>query len=807
MMKKLIANAMSGLMVLGCVMSAAPKSLALDPNYISNPAIKEAVNIDYNWYTVWNDGQWQMEAVFSPPGATEVYEHQAVETLPEGISEKLDEMFQGDMPTEKNLINIALVGEQGVLDIEFGGITYEVGDIVGVGIPAAVYEDEAPTSEDTQNIDIVLNNPLTSLHFSSGQSIGDITLDYSANLSAMEKIELVEEGVSVNAITVAEGKQITADTIVIAGSVGEINIEGTLTSKVLFEAGAVYGSILAPTGTPALFNAFGQATVTFDYSASKTDIVISGNTSEDKVTLNGRFGLGKTDSLTIEKNATLDVSALQAYLPENEAPSEETRFHVSGRLYVYGKLIAPADTIIGTTGNAGRIFVAPWANVDAAFTYDKKPEMITFPKNKMLSWQDVEGGQTWLEDETTPETIVNGNDVAVSAVAVTNVNSMGEVYAEISEEAAQAAIDAAKAASASNVVVTFVTSLLSSGTAVSHQELVIPANVIAEMASESNFSINIKTELGDVALDHKALTTVADKLGTGVNALFTLVVEAKSTAGLPSAAQALIGGRTVVELEITDEKGKEIKDFDDGKAKVKLPYTLGVNENPNAVVVYYVDGSGATIPTVGHYSNGSISFETSHFSTYAIGYNVVSFKDVATSSNAKAAVDFIAARGITVGVGDNSFGASQTLKRGDYVIWLMRSFGITQDFVDSYNCTVATFTDVGEYRKDWYHVARDLGITSGTGNNKLSANLNITRAEMYQMTYNAIKSLSALPATQSGVTASSYSDYSQFATYFRTAIDSLVATGLVSESSTLRPKDAAVRSEIAVILYSILSNR
>jgi hypothetical protein len=80
--------------------------------------------------------------------------------------------------------------------------------------------------------------------------------------------------------------------------------------------------------------------------------------------------------------------------------------------------------------------------------------------------------------------------------------------------------------------------------------------------------------------------------------------------------------------------------------------------NPENIVIWYIGSSGnvVSIPN-GHYDSttGTVIFTTTHFSCYRIGYNEVSFKDVAANVWYGKAVAFIAARGITTGTGNSNY--------------------------------------------------------------------------------------------------------------------------------------------------------
>lgn len=81
--------------------------------------------------------------------------------------------------------------------------------------------------------------------------------------------------------------------------------------------------------------------------------------------------------------------------------------------------------------------------------------------------------------------------------------------------------------------------------------------------------------------------------------------------------QETIGDKPVYDLTLGAD-GQPITEFNGGKVKVRIPYTLQDGEDVNSIVIWYVNGE--TIENVvGVYSNGYVEFETEHFSYYTVG--------------------------------------------------------------------------------------------------------------------------------------------------------------------------------------------
>jgi hypothetical protein len=180
---------------------------------------------------------------------------------------------------------------------------------------------------------------------------------------------------------------------------------------------------------------------------------------------------------------------------------------------------------------------------------------------------------------------------------------------------------------------------------------------------------------------------------------------------LPDDVKAAIGSRPLIELSLSVD-GKQTGWSNPGApVTVAIPYTPTAEElaHPESIVIWYIDGSGNTVSVPnGRYDpeTGTVTFSVTHFSLYAVNYNKVVFNDVAAGVWYEKAVSFIAARGISGGTGDGCFSPDALLTRGEFIVMLMRAYGIDPDAAPSDN-----FTDAGDtiYRLSG-HAAKLLGI-------------------------------------------------------------------------------------------------
>jgi hypothetical protein len=199
-------------------------------------------------------------------------------------------------------------------------------------------------------------------------------------------------------------------------------------------------------------------------------------------------------------------------------------------------------------------------------------------------------------------------------------------------------------------------------------------------------------------------------------------------------------------------------------------------------------------------------FTTTHFSNYAVGYKTPDlsekFSDVFSDAWYYDAVTFIAEKGITTGTENDKFSPEATLTRGQFIVMLMKAYGIEADKNPTDN-----FADAGNaYYTGYLAVAKAKGISSGIGDNKFGPEQAITRQEMFTLLYNALKVIGQIPQGDTGKTVSDFSDVSQIADWAREPIAAFVATGRISgNAGKIKPLSTTTRAEMAQVLYNLLA--
>lgn len=150
-----------------------------------------------------------------------------------------------------------------------------------------------------------------------------------------------------------------------------------------------------------------------------------------------------------------------------------------------------------------------------------------------------------------------------------------------------------------------------------------------------------------------------------------------------------------------------------------------------------MDNEGKAKVMIGRYheETGTVEFETTHFSCFAIGYHPVASEDVPPGAWYAEAVDFIAAREITTETEEGIFSPGMKLTRGQFIVLLLQAYGIEPDSNPADN-----FADAGNtWYTNYLSAAKRLLISEGIGGNLFVPEKEISRQEMFTLIYNALK--------------------------------------------------------------------
>ena len=331
----------------------------------------------------------------------------------------------------------------------------------------------------------------------------------------------------------------------------------------------------------------------------------------------------------------------------------------------------------------------------------------------------------------------------------------------------------------------------------------------AEIFDLGKSILTINTVLGNLDISPQMFSTIADIQGKTIG----ITIASTDKSKIPAQAKTAIGDRPAISLRITLNDKEIVWSNKDTPIKVSIPYTpKGLEiKHLESIVVWYI-GANENIITIpnGYYDQQEklVIFNTTHFSNFAIAYNKIDFKDVKDGDWYEKAVSYIAAREITKGTGNGNFNPKDKLTRGQFITMVMRAYDIeaSTDLDDN-------FSDAGN---TWYTgylaAAKQLGISKGVGNNIFAPEKEITRQEMFTLIYNTLKLINQLPEKKESDiknhvrTIPDFIDKEQIASWAKEAMNSLVESGTITGSSgKLKPLNIATRSEMAQILYNLMT--
>ncbi|NLN65893.1 MAG: family 10 glycosylhydrolase [Clostridiaceae bacterium] len=167
---------------------------------------------------------------------------------------------------------------------------------------------------------------------------------------------------------------------------------------------------------------------------------------------------------------------------------------------------------------------------------------------------------------------------------------------------------------------------------------------------------------------------------------------------------------------------------------------------------------------------------------------------------AKASIDGLYEKKIVYGDGNGFFYPAENTKRGDFVLMLIRAFGLKAETVENYMDVPAD----SYYHKD-IAVAKALGILQ-ENKNYFYPDSYITREDLMVMLLRAMAITGHEVELAGEEILNQYEDSAAISNYARPAAACLVKSGIINGiNGSIAPKNFATRAEIIVILHRALN--
>ncbi|SHI18744.1 S-layer homology domain-containing protein [Sporobacter termitidis DSM 10068] len=413
------------------------------------------------------------------------------------------------------------------------------------------------------------------------------------------------------------------------------------------------------------------------------------------------------------------------------------------------------------------------------------------------------GGSTGIANPSSAITVTTNNNKATAAQSFTAITgSDGVAAASVSKDQIGALVKAAREIAQEHKSQAAVEINIDTGSGAKGMSVTIPQAAVSSLTDGVN-ALTISSSVATVTFNGAALTEIGKKTAGDI----TITAQKPGATALSDQGKAVIGSRPVYDLKITSG-GTTISSFGGGTATVSVPYTHIEGEDASKIVVYYISGSGELIMVpdcVYDASTGIVTFKTSHFSSYAVGYNNVSFTDV--SGWFSDYVNYLGARGIINGTGGWKFSPDANITRAEFVTILANLSG-----ADLSVYTSSAFSDVSV--NDWYFAsvrwAYENGVAAGS-NGKFDPNAFITRQDAAVMVARYAEKVAGytLPETTSAVT---FTDSAEISSYASDAVTAMQQAGIISGGSdgSFAPRANATRAQaakmVAVFLQDMITN-
>ena len=277
------------------------------------------------------------------------------------------------------------------------------------------------------------------------------------------------------------------------------------------------------------------------------------------------------------------------------------------------------------------------------------------------------GGIAPLPD--TESTVTNTEN---NGEKITNVDIGAEVkessdgimtaVTEITQSIAKEVIEKAAAHNSAQITIDATTSAGKTDAA----EVKLPVDALSQLAEKVDADIIIKTDAAEVKLDQKAAEAVTKSAPAGSS--ITIIVEkVKENAD-----------RLEFELKIVTESGN-VTDFKGGNATITIKLPEGMKDK-NAVCVY-IDDDGIYHKLEGKKNyDGTYTFTTGHFSTYAV--MMAEEVDKVIAEQEKVKNDRLKA-----GVKATTIKASSSVKKGSITVKWKKSYGYKVDYFQVFRST------------------------------------------------------------------------------------------------------------------------
>lgn len=177
------------------------------------------------------------------------------------------------------------------------------------------------------------------------------------------------------------------------------------------------------------------------------------------------------------------------------------------------------------------------------------------------------------------------------------------------------------------------------------------------------------------------------------------------------------------------------------------------------------------------------------------------FTDITDYAWAEEAIYTLKSAGIINGTSATTFSPANNIKRGDFILILVRMLGIDGERGENFNDVPAD-----SYYADAILKARAAGIANGYEDNTFRPEDSITRQDLITLAMRAYLAKGIIEEAKDTASLDEFGDKSAISDYALTAMASMVKAGIIKGSGgNVNPTSFATRAEVAVMCASLLT--
>jgi hypothetical protein len=176
----------------------------------------------------------------------------------------------------------------------------------------------------------------------------------------------------------------------------------------------------------------------------------------------------------------------------------------------------------------------------------------------------------------------------------------------------------------------------------------------------------------------------------------------------------------------------------------------------------------------------------------------VNFTDIANRAWAVDSINKLAQAGIVNGVSSTSFAPDSYSKRADFIVMLVKTYGLTGATADNFDDVQA-----GKYYANALSIAKAAGIATGYGDGNFGPENTITRQDMMVLVAKALEFAGVELDTNTAVLAK-FADNSSIADYAKPYVAALVNAGFATGTDDgIEPTALITRAQMSVLVAKV----